>query len=134
MDIPKLITLVTFTQLALADVVHDERFKFLNDRKDDFFIDEHLNQIVDTPYIDDINEGLGEYGKYNQKGLKYVLNDVNKPRHFDYDVDRTTFAGPGCFAGCEEKSGKVITVIPAKRVETLTYTTESHEGDNQQNY
>lgn len=63
-----------------------------------------------------------------------MLGDVNKPRHFDYDQDRTAFTGPGCFTGCEEKSGKVITVIPAKKVETLTYTTENHSGDNQQNY
>ncbi len=52
----------------------------------------------------------------------------------DLKKENLAFAGPGCYEGCGEESGTIVTVIPAKKIETRTYTKEFNQGDTKENY
>ena len=47
----------------------------------------------------------------------------------DLKKENLAFAGPGCYEGCGEESGTIVTVIPAKKIETRTYTKDFNQGD-----
>ena len=98
--------------------------------RDPYYLDENMcTEYLRPDLNEDLKHGLGEYGQHNSDGLRYILNSNeqygDQPRtQFALDKDASAFAGPGCFEGNAEHSGKVVTFIPATCVETKTYTQE----------
>lgn len=107
---------------AFAGDSYLKTFKHLNDHtQDDHYLDEDFHRDLQTPFVEDINKGFGDYGQYNEHGLNQLLDISQRPRKFIKDLDTSAFAGPGKYEGCGEHSGAVVTIIPAKKVETRTY-------------
>lgn len=50
------------------------------------------------------------------------------------DADVSSFEPPGCYDGCVVQSGRVCTIIPAKKIEAKTYVFENECGDAHENY
>ena len=98
--------------------------------RDPYYLDENMcTEYLRPDLNEDLKHGIGEYGQHNSDGLRYILNSNeqygDQPRtQFALDKDASAFAGPGCFEGNAEHSGKVVTFIPATCVETKTYTQE----------
>lgn len=131
----RFLAVAVVAQVALAGDSYLQTFKNLNDHtKDDFYLDEDFHRDLQTPYVDDINKGFGQYGQYNEHGVNQLLDLNQRPRKFIKDLDPSAFAAPGCYEGCDEHSGAVVTIIPAKKVETRTYQKSNHQGDNKANY
>lgn len=102
------------TSVTLANDSFLKQFEHLNK------IQNHEEEHPTIPYIDDIQKGLGDYGQHHEKALRDILKE--KEDRADLKAVNKAFAGPGCYEGCGEESGCIVTVIPAKRVETKTYT------------
>jgi len=128
----KLFATALLATLSLAaDQYLKDALNNLN-KKDQYYLDEDHYEYLNPDYVDDIQKGLGDYGHHNEQALRKILED--KKTKFAYDQDRSAFAGPGCYNGCNEESGSIVTIIPAKKVCTKTYTKELHEGNEDADY
>lgn len=117
----------TLTNQHSDELVHNLTFG----TQDGNSAENYYQDVLYDAVLTDREELVGQHNT----GLDFVLSDNGSKAPYDWSEKRYYGQnGPGTWLHESEKSGNVVTVIPAKQIETQTYTTECEEGASTECY